>query len=80
MKILSTQWIGMGITDKSTVGVVLIENEVGGIKGYIGHIKKPCSEEADALYISKLGGKLTKDQTLAFFPEHKNRIEEMFRN
>lgn len=67
MNIIKTEWRS-GV---DTVGIVLIKNDQGRYKAYIG-VAKNFDEDYDAEYIAANGAKLSLDEALAFFPSDFN--------
>lgn len=67
MKILQTIWI----TGRDTIGVVLIENEIGQQSARIG-IANTGSETTDITHIVEWGAKLTEEQAAGFFNQITN--------
>lgn len=69
MRILKVEWRSA----LDTVGIVLIENDMGQQSAKIGvanHIMMlSIDEEADALYIAENGAKLTFNEARGFFPD-----------
>ena len=64
------------ISGRDTVGVVLIKNNTGRIKCYIGVARGFFDEQFDIDYIRDWGAKLTYQEAKALFPEDKFTEEE----
>jgi|WetSurMetagenome_2_1015567.scaffolds.fasta_scaffold200679_2 hypothetical protein len=62
-KILSWTWRSA----RDSVGIVLIENDIGEVSARIG-VAKGNPELSDAEYIAEWGAKLSYNEALGFFP------------
>ena len=57
MEVIDITWF----TTEHTIGIVVIKNEVGQLKAYIG-VGKGGDEEQDTKYIFENGARIHKDQ------------------
>ena len=73
MTILDVKWRN----SRWTMGVVLTVNKMGVVKAYMG-VGEGEDAVSDMEMIASYGCKLIKEEALAFFPQHREYIENNY--